>query len=344
LALVEPKLRPTGGHPVAAPSDEGAVVARIERAVLERFGAVPEGEIWIGDDAAVVAGTGGPLVLATDAAVAGVHADLELVSLGDLGWKAMAATISDIGAMGGRPLYALVTLCVPAGVDVDQLVAGVVDAGRAWDCAVVGGDLSGADQVMVSVAVTGTLDDGSLPPVTRGGASPGDHLFVTGELGASAAGLRLLRIRRTLGTDRPTGPSEYGAMDTESDAALVVAHRRPRARVSEGRAARAAGATAMIDVSDGLSLDLHRLAVASGVGVELVDVPVARGATEEEALGGGEDFELVIATGSPQRLIGQFERVGLRPPLRIGRCTSDRAQRTLRGGPLVLAGWQHDLR
>jgi thiamine-monophosphate kinase len=306
--------------------DEAAVVLRIQRAVSERFGLPPAGEIWIGDDAAVVEHHG-PLVLAADAVVAGVHADLALVGLDDLGWKAMAASISDLAAMGARPLHSLVTICAPAGVDVDQVVAGVLDAGRAWACTVVGGDLTQADQVMVNVAVTGTLDDPPGPAVTRSGATPGDHLFVTGELGASAAGLRLLRA----------GSADGGST-------LALAHRRPRARVAEGRAARALGAGAMIDVSDGLSLDLHRLAVASGVGLTLEDVPVAPGATEGEALGGGEDYELVIATASPGRLVDGFARAGLRPPLEIGRCSAEAARRTLRGVPLALAGWQHDLR
>ena len=269
------------------------------------------------------------LVLAVDAAVAGVHADLGLVSLSDLGWKAVAAAVSDIGAMGARPLHALVTLCVPPGTDLDLLNSGIADAAVEWACPVVGGDLSGAREVMVSVAVTGALNDGPWPAVTRGGASPGDHLMLTGPLGASAAGLRLLRGRRA-----SHGPSE---------GALVMAHRRPRARVAEGRAARAGGATAMIDVSDGLAIDLNRLGLASGVGIELHDVPVAEGATEVEALGGGEDYELVVATPDRQRLSRRFEELGLRRPVTIGVCTDDPGQRLLRGEPLQAVGWRHRL-
>ncbi len=340
---MEPKPRSAGLEPAAGRQDEAAVVRRIERAVRDRFGSAPDGEIWIGDDAAVVEHHG-PLVLATDAVVAGVHADLDLVGLDDLGWKAMAAAISDLAAMGATPVHSLVTLCVPTGVEVDRVVAGVLDAARAWACSVVGGDLTQAGQLMISVAVIGTLDDPSQQPVTRSGASPGDQLFVTGELGASAAGLRLLRARSVASSRsarEAVGPIEAS---TESETALVLAHRRPRARVDEGRAARAFGASAMIDVSDGLSLDLHRLAVASGVGVTLEKVPVADGATEGEALGGGEDYELVIATAAPERLVEGFARAGLRPPLALGRCTGDQARRTLRGDAMPLAGWQHELR
>ena len=325
-----PKLRPPHADPPPAPgSGEDAHVERIRLAFAERFGPPPAGEIWIGDDAAVVAGTVGPMVLAVDAAVAGVHADLELVSVADLGWKAVAAAVSDIGAMGARPLHALVTLCVPPGTDVDLLNAGIVEAAGEWACPVVGGDLSAAVQLMVSVAVVGTLGDGERPAVTRSGASPGDRLLLTGPLGASAAGLRLL------------GAGASG-LDPAADR-LVRAHRRPRARVAEGRAAREGGATAMIDVSDGLALDLHRLALASGVGVDLRDVPVAPGATELEALGGGEDYELIIAVADESRVLEAFEQAGLGPPVVIGECTDDPAQRELRGAHLPDVGWRHRL-
>src|ERR1700691_3047674 len=104
---------------------EEAVLADIRRDFLARFGPAPAGEIWIGDDAAVVGRPEGRLVLAVDAAVEGVHADLALVTLADLGWKAIAAAISDIGAMGARPMHALVTLCAPPGTDLALLNQGV---------------------------------------------------------------------------------------------------------------------------------------------------------------------------------------------------------------------------
>lgn len=275
----------------------------------------------MGDDAAVVACPDGPLVLTADAVVGGVHADLSLVSLGDFGWKALTAAVSDVGAMGGRPLHALVTLCVPFGTDLDALAEGIAEASAECRCPVVGGDLSAAAEVVASVAVTGVLE-GDLPPVTRAGARPGDRLVVTGPLGGSAAGLRLLR------EGHDAGP-------------LVAAHRRPRARLAEGQVARRGGATAMIDVSDGLAIDLHRLADASGVGFELSEVPVAEGALLEEALGGGEDYELVVATADPERLATAFCEAGLRPPLAVGRCTAEVGERLLRGEPLAPLGWQH---
>ncbi len=124
-------------------------------------------------------------------------------------------------------------------------------------------------------------------------------------------------------------------------AALLAAHRRPRARLAEGRVARRAGASAMMDVSDGLSIDLDRLARASGVGVRLSEVPVADGATLAEALGGGEDYELIVVTGNPEGLRAAFAGAGLRAPVRIGECTADRRERTLVGAPLARQGWEH---
>ena len=237
----------------------------------------------------------------------GVHVDLGLVGLDDVGWKAVAVNVSDVAAMGGEPLHLLVTVAAPPGTDLDALASGIGEAADEWSCAVVGGDLTNAPVLVVTVAVTGQVDG---PPVLRSGAHPGDVVYVTGPLGAGAAALRSLRAG---------GPGD--------------AYRRPRARVAEGAAARRAGATSMIDVSDGLAADLGHIADESGVGVTLDDVPTAPGATEADALGGGEDFELVFTLAT-----------GVAPPpgsLRLGVCTADPTSRTLRGEPLGGAGWQH---
>lgn len=272
----------------------------------------------------------GQLLLAADAVVAGVHADLALVGLDDLGWKAMAVNVSDLAAMGGTPTHALVTLAGPlAEMDFDLLYDGLTEAADAYRCPLVGGDLSAAPVLVVAVAVAG---DGAGPgrPVLRSGAHPGDTVFVTGPLGASAAGLELLRAGRAA-----EAPS------------LVAAHRRPQARVVEGATARACGATAMIDVSDGLAVDLRRLATASGVGVVLEAVPVAAGVekatddVEAMALGGGEDYELVFTSALRSRVDDAFSAAGLRRPLVIGRCTEDPSERRLRDGPLPRLGWEH---
>ncbi len=266
-------------------------------------------------------------MLTTDAVVAGVHAELGLVSLADFGWKALTAAVSDIAAMGGTVGHALVSVGAPPDTALDELTEGIAEAADHWRCPVVGGDLSQADQLFVAVAVTGTLE-GAGPAVLRSGARPGDAVFVTGPLGGSAAGLRVLRAQG------PTAADPEGA---------ARAHRRPEARLAEGRAARAAGATAMMDISDGLGLDAHRLARASGVGLALGEVPVAPGATPGEALGGGEDYELLIAAPDDGRLERTFASTGLRVPIRIGVCTSDPAERRLGDGALPASGFQHRL-
>ena len=278
-----------------------------------------DGQVWIGDDAAVVRCPNGEmLLLAVDAVVAGVHADLDMTTLADLGWKAMAASISDLAAMGADPGYALVSVAGPGGTDLDELYRGIADAAETFGCPVVGGDLVNASDLVVSVTVSGTCP-GS--PVLRRGARPGDHVWVTGPLGASAAGLRLLRERVAV-----SGP-------------LVAAHAHPVPRVAEGRAARLAGATAMIDVSDGFAADLDHIADSSGVGVDLDDVPVAEGASLDDALHGGEDFELVFCTPPNSDIPAAF--AGLRLPVRIGVCTEGGSGLRFDGELLASDGWQH---
>jgi thiamine-monophosphate kinase len=300
---------------------------RGERAAIERIRSrlpgPPEDETWIGDDAAAVAPPPESLLLATDLVVAGVHVDLDLVGVDDMGWKAMAVNVSDVAAMAGRPRQALVAVAGPASTDLDALFDGLTEAAGHYRCPVVGGDLANADILVVSVAVTGT--SGGRPVVRRDGARPGDTLFVTGPLGASAAGLELLRRGRD--RDAPE---------------LAAAHRRPQARVEEGQAARAGGATAMIDLSDGLALDLDRVAEASGVGLVITEVPVAEGATAEQALGGGEDYELAFSAPDPEVVVAAFRAARLRRPVRIGSCTADPEERRLDGGRLQPTGWQHD--
>jgi thiamine-monophosphate kinase len=252
----------------------------------------------VGDDAAVVAAPPGHLLLAADAIVGGVDFDDD-EPLEQVGYRAVLVNASDIAAMGGRPLHLLVSIVAPDGIDVLRIVDGIADGVRVHGGEIAGGDLSAtAGPLVVSVAVTGTVDDGGAP-VLRSGARPGDGVFVTGPLGAAAAaGYR------------------FGA------------GWKPRARVEEGRAARLAGATAMIDVSDGFAADLGHLLDASGVGVVLDDVPIAAGATEAQALGGGDDYELVFtlpAAASPPA-----------SSVRVGTITDDATMR-----PPAVPGWQH---
>ncbi len=282
------------------------------------------------DDAAVLeVHGGGPLVASVDSVVEGVHVDLALCTPGDVGWKALMGALSDLAAMGATPVAALVALCVPGGRGEGDLalgvMAGVSEAAAASGCPVVGGDVSGAEQLMVAVTVLGTVESIGPPPVPRSGGQPEDVVLVTGPCGGSAAGLRALRAGAGAGT------------------ATGTAYRRPVARLREGALARRSGVRSMIDVSDGLALDLHRLADASGVGFELASVPVAEGATLDDALGGGEDYELLLVGDEEvsEHLCNEFVAAGLRRPFRLGSLVADPAVRLLRGEPLERLGWQH---
>jgi thiamine-monophosphate kinase len=314
----------------------GGEFALIDR-LKHRLPGPPAGEVWIGDDSAVLGpgpGTGPrQTLLTTDMSIAGVHADLGLMGPDDLGWRAVAAAVSDIAAMGGEATHLLVAVAGPPATDLDTLYRGVAEAAAAHGCHVVGGDLSNAAEVVVVVTVAGVVDEGP-PAVLRGGARSGDHLFLTGPVGASAAGLRTLRAGAT-------APAPSPSPSPPSPSPLIDAHRRPRARLAEGQTARRAGASAMIDVSDGLAADLGHLAEASGVGIELQRVPVAPGATVEEALGGGEDYELVFAAAEVERVTSAFAAAGLRAPIVIGLCTSDRHQRQWGDTTLPDSGWEH---
>jgi thiamine-monophosphate kinase len=296
---------------------EFAALARL----ATTLGVLAPPEIGIGDDAAVVRAPGGGwLLLAADTVVAGVHADLALTGLDDLGWKAVAANVSDIAAMGGRPAHLLVTVAGPPDTDLDLLYRGIAEAAACYRCPVVGGDLTNAPALVVTVAITGTVEG---PPILRSGARPGHGIWVSGPLGLAAAGLRLLR---------------EGGKGAAGEA--VDAHRRPRPSVAAGLGARAAGASAMIDVSDGLAADLGHLGDASGVGMDVDVLPIGDGATEEEALVGGEDYVLAFTTPDDGAVMAAF--AGLPPPLRIGTCNPDPAARRVLGRPFPPhRGWEH---
>jgi thiamine-monophosphate kinase len=263
-----------------------------------------------GDDAALVELGDRQGVLTTDLLVEGVHFLRETVTPADLGYKALTVNVSDIAAMGGSPRYALVSLGLSGDVEapwVVELYGGLREAAAEYATAIVGGDTSRADRITISIAVVGEVLPGGA--VLRSGAQVGDAVVVTGSLGASAGGLILSRA------------DAHVVAQAVSDGwgrELLDAHFRPTARVGEGQTLAAAGATAMMDVSDGLSLDLSRLCRESGVGavLDVADVPVAAGLKQladlvpleptRLALEGGEDYEL-LATIPPDRVEGTAE-------------------------------------
>lgn len=331
----------------------GRTTRLVEDEVLERIRQTLGGGIdppGLRDDAAVLeVPGGGPLVVSVDSVVEGIHVDLGLCSPGDVGWKALMGALSDLAAMGARPLGALVALCVPRSAGTGELALGVMEgvaeASRESRCPVVGGDVSAGETLVVAVTVLGTADGRG--PVARTGARAGDAILVTGPCGGGAAGLRVLRAGA--GPGEAHEPGRVGPArtvpPTATEEALAAAYRRPVARLAEGETARVSGAHAMIDVSDGVALDLHRLADASDVGFELDAVPAAEGATPAEALGGGEDYELLVVVGEDdlEGFVARCGGAGLRAPIRIGTVTAHPQRRLLGGRELERLGWQHDL-
>ncbi|HEX8099962.1 MAG TPA: thiamine-phosphate kinase [Actinomycetota bacterium] len=304
-----------------------------------------------GDDGALVDSDSGFEILTADVLIEGVHFDRALISPRDLGYKALTVNVSDVAAMGGRPKYGLVSLGISASVEmpwVMDLYAGLRDAAVRYGASVVGGDLSRSDAVVISVFLTGEVAKNRA--VTRAGARPGDRVVVTGQLGGAAGGFLLGRATASEGTGLPDG---------EWARALLAAHARPVARVDEGEALAAAGASAMMDLSDGLAKDLRRLCRESEVGVriDLPSVPVAPGLAElqtalkvdpiELALGGGEDYEL-LATLAPE-VVGRAaarldERFGT-DLTDIGEITQERETIAVEAGgterTLESKGWDH---
>lgn len=247
----------------------------------------PANELWTGDDAALVTLPAAEALVTTDTMVEGEDFDLAYCEGFDLGWKAVAVNVSDVAAMAGTPLHAVVTLALPPATPVD-LVDGIgrglaAAAGR-WGVAVVGGDVSAAPLVTIGITLLGAPGPRT---VTRSGARAGDVVCVTGSLGGAWGGLQLLRAGRA-----------------EASPELVRRQLRPEARVDDGRRLADAGATAMIDVSDGYAVDLVRVMEASNTGCVIdpsaVPVDPALGAVLESeaellrsAILGGEDFELL---------------------------------------------------
>jgi thiamine-monophosphate kinase len=288
-------------------------------------------EVDVGDDAAVLTPSLGRDVLSVDAHVEHVHFRRAWLSFRELGARASMAALSDLAAMGAEPRVVLLSLSLSDGVTDDELEAlalGVRDACDETGARVVGGNLTRASEISLHTTVIGRMTEA---PLRRAGAKVGDGVYVTGTLGGAALGLAAL---------------EAGRSEDPRLAPFVARWRRPRARISEGRRLIDL-ATAAIDVSDGLALDLSRLAKASGVGIDLdaSELPVAPDHATcaallsrdpiALALAGGEDYELAFTAPLSTALSGLATRIGS-VVARPGVLATDAA-----GRPLEVAGFDH---
>ena len=289
--------------------------------------------VGIGDDAAVVEPERNRLeVLTTDCQVEGVHFDQTFVGAADIGHKALAVNLSDLAAMGAAPRLALLSLVLPPSLpvaSVEALADGMIALAVRARISIVGGNIARSPgPLMVDVTVTGSVH--SRRVLTRGGARAGDDLYVTGSLGGAALGLRLL-------STAAASPLRRDKLDELEHDPCVVRYRRPEPRTRFGLLlGRNRAARACIDLSDGLADGVRQIGEASGLGaiVEANEVPIEKGSTLRDALGGGEDYELLFAV-SPRmrsRLRNARRLASDLPVTRIGRLTADRAMLLSRNG------------
>jgi thiamine-monophosphate kinase len=292
----------------------------IER-IRRRVALPPAGGLvlGIGDDCAIFRprGSSDDLLFTTDMLIEDVHFRRETHGAGDVGWKALARGLSDIAAMGGEPRFCLLSLAAAPWVDtpwLDGFYGGLLRLATRTRTPLMGGDLAHAEKTMCDIVVCGAAPRGTA--LRRDGARAGDAIYVSGALGGSALGLS----------------TEVGRAWRR--------HLRPQPRLALGRFLRARlRATAAMDLSDGLSLDLHRLCLASGLSAEIGAPPRFPSATWEQALHGGEDYELLFTAPARAPVPRDFEGLRL---TRIGTMRRGRPGAVeLEGAPLAPLGYDH---
>lgn len=352
---------PGSGEPrLVSEAGERALIERIRRRLPS---APPELIVGIGDDAAVARPDRGALqVLTTDAVVEGVHFDWRFSSPFDVGSKALAVNVSDIASMGAAPRFAMLSLMLPPATTLqalDDLLAGLAEMAAATNVTVVGGNVTRSPgPLIVDVSLTGSVRPRKI--LRRGGGRAGDSVYVTGQIGAAAAGLGWLRSRGLLSDPLPELPSadafgtadggSSGARGLPADPALaecVRRHRRPEPRARIGALlGRNRAASACMDLSDGLADALAQVAASSGTGavIDATTLPIHAGARAwfmsqgvdavTAAVAGGDDYELLFTV--PKRRRGRLRAV-IREArgvavTRIGELTADGEVALVRDG------------
>ncbi len=351
----------SGGRPRVSDTGERALIERIRG----RLPPAPPGLlVGIGDDAAVAAPDRGALmVLTTDALVEGVHFDRRFSSPSDIGYKALAVNVSDVASMGGAARFALLSLMLPpdaAVADVDGLLDGLMDLAAASRIALAGGNITRSPgPLILDVTLVGSVKPRKI--LKRDGAKPGDAVYVTGQLGAAAAGLEWLRANAGPIVCAPPGTREPELVGRPEDPGLaecVARHCRPEPRARIGALlGRNRAASACMDLSDGLADAVAQIAGASGTGVAIDPalLPLHPGARAwfaaagrdpvSACAAGGDDYELLFTV--PRRARGRL-RASIREArgvavTRIGEVTADRSVGLLRDGTLepLPAGFVH---
>ena len=276
--------------------------------------------LGIGDDAAWIENPSGSSLVTADLLIEGVHFDLKWTSLFDLGFKSLAVNLSDIAAMGGMPAYAILSLGIPANLDskdVEEFYRGINALAQPSGVSVVGGDTNTAKSLIISVCI---IAHPPRHPLRRSAASAGNDIYVTGTLGDSALGLKLLQ-------------RGGAALKKRAAVKLLARHHRPVPRLAAGALlARERLATAMIDVSDGLVQDLGHICRASGTGAVVYNdrLPLSAGYRAlagkdgtHHALMGGEDYELLFCARRSNRTRIQKLSERIRMPITlIGTCVA----------------------
>jgi thiamine-monophosphate kinase len=294
----------------------------------------------LGDDTAVWHSEEALTLATTDTMVEGIHFEPRLSTWEDLGWKALAVSLSDIAAMGGLPRYALVSLAMPPPTEVEEITAlyrGMVEIANRYEVALVGGNTTRASELSITTTVLGSATEKGV--LRRFAARPGHLAAVTGYLGLAAAGLQML-----------TRPLFF---DKETETLLKTAYLRPQPRLAEGRILVKHGVKAAIDISDGLLSDLSHICQASGTSarVEVDKLPLHPALetafpyeTLELVLPGGEDYELLFT--AERDIIDRVREEIPGPVSIIGQITEGPGEVTLideKGRALSLArkGWEH---
>ena len=331
--------------PLTPEPGELALIDRIRRRAGDRGGGVSLG---IGDDCALLrVKRGEEIAITTDLSIVGRHFRLEWHPPEAVGHRTLARGLSDLAAMGARPVAAFLSLGLPSDLTTckgrtetwsDRFLEGLLTLAAKYEIPLAGGDLAESPVAVADIVLAGAVPRGRA--LLRSGARPGDLLYVTGTLGGSAAALDLLQ----------RSPARKGNIHRRSRKVgdLLARHLWPQPRIAQGLwLQRRRAATAAIDISDGLSTDLHHICAESRVGAELDadSLPVFEGASINQALHGGEDYELLFTARPRTRVPSHIDGV---PVTRLGRIVQAQSDRPCvvlitKDGPQALppGGWEH---